>query len=292
MTEQPASTSASVLRGTKTLLIGEPGSGKTTSLATFVEAGLKHNIDPHLCVLVTDPEGEESLIQAFAERNLPRERLHLRYIPPAEDNFSALIASAKMVGKLSYKDLTEMKAVDKAKYTRYIEMLEAMADFVDQDTGESLGPVDKFPGNWMFAMDSLTGVNYLAMKLTIAGKPVAHQGEWGVAMNLEENLILTLVSTLQCFVCLTGHIDKEMDEVIGRPQYMAGLLGRKLAPKIPRLFSDSLLAFRENGKFRWTADKRDYSNLKARNTPLTGDFAPSFEPMVVNRIQSDDTGSA
>ena len=267
-------------KGSKTFLVGEPGSGKTTSLVSFIESGLKHDLPLKLAVLITDPDGEDSLLKAMDERKLPLDRLYYHYVPPAARDWKALIATAKRVNTMGYKDLTEIKSgIEKNQYTQFLDVLECLSDFVDQH-GESHGPVDSWDSNMMLAVDSVSGINVMALKLMTGGKPAPHQGEWGVSMNLEEDLITKLVSTTKCFVTLTGHVDKEVDEVIGKPQFMPALLGRKLAPKLPRIFSDVILQIRDIDKFMWSTVRRDYSCLKARNVGHKDNLQPTFEPMV------------
>ena len=57
-----------ILKPPTTLLMGPPGSGKTTALTTYIEAGLK------LAILFTDPGGEESFIAAMERKKLPFRR--------------------------------------------------------------------------------------------------------------------------------------------------------------------------------------------------------------------------
>ena len=100
-------------------------------------------------------------------------------------------------------------------------------------------------------------------------------------MSAEEALINQFITSTKCFTCLTGHIDKEMDEVLGKPQYMPAFLGKKLAPKVPRMFSDVILASsRYRQEFKWSTIRRDYSSLKARNVPLADNLPPTFEHIV------------
>ena len=51
--------------GTNTLLLGEVGNGKTSSLPTFIAAGVKLKIPLKLAVIITDPGGEESLLDGM-----------------------------------------------------------------------------------------------------------------------------------------------------------------------------------------------------------------------------------
>lgn len=261
-------------RGTKTLLVGPPGSGKTTSLVTFIEAGLD------LFVTGTDPGFEESILDAMERKNLPLDKLHYQYIAPASAPWSALLDAAGKVNMMNYEGLSTLKSgISKDGYRQFINLLASMADFVDHRTGKSYGPIDDFPPDVAYATDSLSGINVMAMDLMIGGKPTAHQGEWGVAMNMEEKLILKLTSDLKCFFVLTAHIEKEPDLVTGIPLTMVGALGRKLAPKLPRTFSDVILTVKEGNKFTWNTEAIGV-DLKSRTLPIAANLTPSFIPIV------------
>lgn len=261
-------------RGTKTLLIGPIGTGKTTALVTFIEAGLD------LFVIGTDPGFEESILDAMEKNDLDMSKLHYQYIAPASTSWTALLDAANKVNMLNYEGLTSLKSgVSKSEYRQFVELLTALSDFTDHRTGEKFGPVDAFPENVAFAIDGLSGINVMAMDMMIGGKPVAHQGEWGVAMNMEEKLVLKLTSDLKCFFVLTAHIEKEPDLVNGIPIIMVGALGRKLAPKLPRTFSDVILSVKEGNKFTWSTAALNV-DLKSRSLPIKDGLDPSFEQIV------------
>lgn len=274
-----------ILRGTKTLLIGAPGSGKTTSLTTFIEAGLE------LFVLITDPGGEEALLDAMAAKNLPLDKLHWHYVASASPSWDTMIKMTQTIQVLDYKGLTEIKSgIEKKDYQQFMQLIIAMKNFKCDRTGEEFGPIDFFGPDRAFAIDSLSGVNTMAMDMLIGAKPAAHQGEWGVAMNAEEKIIKKCCADLRCFFCLTAHVEKEMDETIGRPMLMVGALGRKLAPKLPKDFSDVVIAYREGVEFFWSTTSANV-DLKARTLPLKDKLLPSFGQIVeswkVRKIQTE-----
>lgn len=262
--------------GSKTLLLGPPGSGKTTSLVTFIEQGVE------LFVIGTDPGFEESILDAISERGLDVNMLHYKYIGAGTPSFAALRNAAATVGRMGYKDLTELKfGVDKPLYHQYIDVLDTLADFVCERCKKSFGATDDWVPEQMrcLAIDSLTGVNRMALDLMIGGKPIAHQGEYGVAMEMEDRLLLTLCSNLRCFLVITAHLDKEPNLLTGVPQQMVGALGSKLAPKLPRSFSDVVLAVKEGTKFTWSTIATNV-DLKNRALPLREGLDPSFKYMV------------
>lgn len=265
------------IRGTKTLLCGGPGTGKTYSLTTFIEAGLD------LAVVVTDPGGDESLLASMKERKLPLEKLHMKYLPVATQSWEVLKAVSGRINIMGYKDLSEMKhGLEKQAHRQFIELLETLSNFVDDRTGEKLGAIDTWGPDIALSIDSFSGVNKMALDLMVGGKPAPHMGEWGVAMNIEERLLDKLCSDTKCFFVATAHVETEFDEVAGRRFLMPAFLGSKLAPKVPRIFSDVVMAYKEGDKFYWTTTESN-AFLKARNLPLSSKLAPSFAQIVDNR---------
>ena len=60
---------------------------------------------------------------------------------------------------------------------------------------------------------------------------------------------------------------------------MVGTLGRKLAPKIPRLFDESILVRVKDGKFLWTTSSNQ-AVVKSRSLELKAELLPTFAPIV------------
>ena len=281
--------------GTNTLLIGDVGSGKTSTLATFIRAGVLADRKLQIAAILTEPGAVETLVDGMklhavkGEETLPLDRLHYHYIPPTSEDWQALIDMATRVNTMGYDDLSKIKSgVGKEKHRQFLKMLSAMSDFTDQN-GEKFGAIDHLDNTWLVVIDSLSGINNMAKALHVGLKPTLHQGEWGVAMQAEESLINQLVASTKCFTCLTGHVERFDDEVLRKPQFMAGFLGNKLAPKIPRIFSDVILQVRDGDKFKWSTTRRDYSGLKARNLPLADDLEPTFEHIVNKWLERRET---
>lgn len=262
------------VRPPHTLLMGAPGSGKTDVQLTLVEAGLE------LFVLITEPTGVDSLLDSAERRKLPIDRLHWCVVPPASADMGALRDMASLVASMSYKDLSELKqGIGKTKMVQMAKLLNTIDNFVDDRTGKSFGSVFSWAPDRAFTIDSLSGLNTIAMQHTVGFKPSPHQGEWGIMMSLEENILLKIHSDVQCFFCLTAHLDKEPDELTGTTRIMASALGRKLAPKIPRHFSEVVLATRSLTGFKWATISND-ADLKNRALPTSKDINPSFVPLV------------
>ena len=256
------------------LLLGEPGNGKTYSCATLANRVEK------FFYLFTDPGGDESLVDALQALEVPIDKIHWHYVPPVSEGWDTLEALATQVNRLDYERLAGIKAgINKQDHRQMYEIINVLSDFKCQRTGESFGPADKWPNTYGIVFDSLTGLNKIAKDTTVGAKPTLHQGEWGVAMAMEEMFIRKFTADIKCPRVMIGHLDMTKDEVSGRMLAQVALLGNKLAPNIPSLFSDVVYAYRDGTKFLWsTAESR--MSLKARNLPISDKIDPSFEQIL------------
>ena len=86
-----------MIPGTNTLLMGAPGTGKTHSIRTLVDAGLE------VFVLFTEP-GMEVL------GDTDPDKVHWHYVPPADVGFDTFIKNAKAVNQFDAAALQKIKA--------------------------------------------------------------------------------------------------------------------------------------------------------------------------------------
>lgn len=268
-----------ILQPAATLVEGAPGSGKTDVTATYIEAGIE------TFVIMTEPGGVESLLDSCERRKLPIDKLHYTSVLPAAAGWSALTDMINVIGTTGFDDIAKIKSgVGKAETRKpAMKFLEALKDFKCERDGKSYGDMSTWDHSRAMVWDSLSGISIMSMALTIGYKPSAHQGEWGVAMNFIEQLLLKGTSDRKCFFTLTAHVEKELNEITGGTQVMASTLGRKLAPKIPRFFSEVVYAKRKmvegKPKFTWaTVDTN--ADLKNRSLPISDDLIPSYVPIV------------
>ena len=255
-----------------TLLMGETGTGKTYSIKTLLEAELE------VFVIGTEPTYLDTLLDIVGIK-YHLDRLHWKTIQPARVGIAGLQDMVKKISMMGFDDLTKMRPDGQRQHSQFITLLSTLADFVDDRTGKSYGPVDSWDANRALVIDSLSGVNLMAMDLTIGNKVTAHQGEWGIAMGTLDKLLLNLCSNLHCFFVLIAHMERELDETTGGSKVMVSTLGRKLAPRIPRFFSEVVMSYREGESYYWSTTQTGVV-LKHRALPLGGKLQPSFTPIV------------
>lgn len=258
---------SSPLPGPKVLLLGGPGSGKTYCIRTLLDAGVKK-----VGVVFTEP-GMETL------GDIPTDKLAWHYIPPATADWDTVISGLKKINTLSFDALTKLSDMDKRKYTQFIDLYTCLSNFTDDRTGETLGPVDSWGTDRALVIDSLSGVNLMAMKLVTGGKPVKSQADWQVAMDNVEQLLTKLTTDVRATVVMTAHLERETDEITGGTTIMVSTLGRKLAPRIPRFFSDCIHVKREADRFTWSTATTN-ADLKTRSLKIADNLPPSFVPLL------------
>jgi hypothetical protein len=251
--------------GPKVLLLGGTGTGKTYSIRTLVSSGLE------TLVLFLEP-GMETVSDVSCEKGL-----HWHYIPPAAADWSVLLDGAKKVNQLSLEALTKTTDLNKGKFTEMLDLLTSCSNFKCDRCGKTFGSIDQLdPTKFAVVVDSLSGLSIAAMNLVAGTKPVKAIADWGIAADTIERFIIKLTTDVKCTAVLIGHLERETDEITGGVQLMASTLGRKLAPKIPRFFSDVVMARRAGTVFEWSTAAMNV-DLKTRNLPINDHIPPSFD---------------
>lgn len=254
--------------GVRTLIVGDSGSGKTTVIRTLLDAG----ITPF--ILATEPGINEIL------GDLPAERCHWHYLPPSSPSWDTMKQSAERINTMSLESLA--KAIpDKQNYKEFIELISIMSNFTCQRTGKAYGPVDKWSTDRAFVLDSLTGLNIMAMNLVAGSKPVKAMADWQIAMDNLSRFLQTLCFVPKCHVVVTAHPEREQDETTGAVRVMASTLGKRTAPTLPRFFSDVIWQYHEGTNFYWSTNETIITT-KARNLPIQGKMPTSFVPLIEN----------
>lgn len=267
----------SLLAGVKVLVMGPTGTGKTTVLGTIADAG----IDLH-CLFTEN--SRETLLGYWTDRGLPiPANVYWHDLPQSNDSFSILADSANKVNTYTMDALFKMQDPERHKSNQFVHLLRALADFPDDRTGKKFGAVDKWGPNKCLAIDSLTGINPIAMSLVIGQKPLKDQRDWGIAQDQIEK-VLRALSNCKCHFVLTAHVEREVDQILGGVKLMVSTLGRALAPKIPPMFSDVVLTVRNGMDFTWST-ANPQADLKARNLPIADNLKPGFK-QILDKWQS------
>lgn len=258
----------SPLPGLNILLLGPSGTGKTSAIGTFLEAG----ITP-FCLF------SEPSFEILGKKLCNTGPIHWKYIPPAAPSWDDMLESARMINSFDFKTLSSLEAIKKAKYQQFMDLIVANNNFVCDICKKSFGDVSKWGTDRVIVDDSLSGINTMAMNLVVGSKPMKSKPDWGMAMDNLERYVQAKCVNKRCHYMLIGHLDKELDEISGMTRTMVATLGQKLAPKIPRFFSDVIMAKRDGTKFTWTTTETG-AELKARNLPYADNLLPSVVPLI------------
>lgn len=258
------------------LIMGPAGAGKTTSISTFAKAGIE------CFIIITEPTGVDSLLDAWERMKLPIDLLHYCVVAPASPGWQGMKDLGVRINAMSYSDIANMKSgIGKETMKQFPKLLNNLENFHCERTNKDYGDVTTWEPNRVLVIDSLSGLSIITLQHTVGFKPSPHQGEWGIAMSAVETLLLKITSDCKCFFVLTSHIEKEPDEITGMAKVAVSTLGRKLAPKIPRFFSEVIRARKDpTGKYLWSTQDSE-ADLKNRALPSSNTIEQDFGPIVL-----------
>lgn len=254
--------------GLKALLLGGVGSGKTHVLVTLVKAG----VTPF--IIFTEP-GMATIGKALAEAGLPPDSVKWHYVSPASQDFNSMITMAKNLNKMSFKMISNMTDPNKGQFLQWVDVLRTCENFVDDRSGVSYGNVGKWSTDRALCIDSLSGLNTMAMSLIVGSRPTRDVSDWMVAQNNLLGFLDKMTTDNMCHFILTGHLEREQDEISGGITLMASTLGKKLAPKVPINFDEVVMCKHIGDKFSWSTQEANV-DLKARILPQSNDIIPDF----------------
>ena len=259
------------------ILEGEMGSGKTHALQTLLAPGT--GIEK--VVMINHEGGFEDVLG-----HIPPERLAWKFIPVSEGSFDALIQMVRTVNSQSADTIQKMGGINKHLYPQFDQLLGTCNKFVDDRTGQSLGPVFKFPQNWCLWFESISALTEIAKNCAIGDKPFMELRDYQMVQTMVRKFLNHLVFSTKCLYVATAHLERETDESTGMSQLMISTVGRKLAPVIPRFFSDTIVCERIDAMggqptFKWATMKPGVKT-KTRNLPWSDNLKPDFGPLLDN----------
>lgn len=261
------------------LLMGDVNTAKTSSIRTIVDMGFE------VFYLATEPGYEDIL------GDIPPDKLHWNYVAPVQDDMNVTMDKVKLVMSYTDKQLKEMGGVNKARHTQYLDVMKLCNNFVDARTRKEYGDVaDLKPDTQCLVLDGLSGLSIMATKVKIGDKPFMEQNDYYAVQQMLRDFINTLVTGTQCLFVMTAHIEYEPDPIQGGQRIMASTVGQKLAPEIPRYFSDVVICKKAavkdaqgNWKVQFTWDNVDpMAKVKARNLPFSDKHPANFKPLIEN----------
>jgi hypothetical protein len=250
--------------------MGESGSGKTYSSRTWVDAGLE------TFVLAVDP-GLESINDIECSRGL-----HYVYFSPLTASWDSLEKSAGLLNQFPMNTIADQPRASFSmdQYKSWVTLMGHCKNFTCQRCGEQFGNVSNWGPNRALVIDGLSGLSQMALKLIVGAKPVKSQPEIGAAMGLIEDFIIKITSDKKCHLMLIAHVEKEFSENTNEQKLMASTLGKKLAPKLPKHFSDVIWAKRVGPRsFEWDNAATNVE-VKSRNFDISNKLPPTVTPAV------------
>ena len=253
-----------MLPGSKTILAGPIGSGKTYSIRTLCNAGLEV-----FCVFTE--QKSLSVLGPYLDT------IHWCYIPPSTLGWDKLRESAKRAITLSSEGRAKILE-PRGQYNAFHKVLETLSDFVDQ-RGQSFGSVDSWESDRALVIDSLTGIDIMIKLMIVGSRTNMTLPEIGEAQDFTRRFIEQINDVCRCHFVLTAHIERSIDEVLGGMKLLIHTHGAKLGPVLPRTFDNFILSVREGDKFYWSTSETS-ADVTAIHLPLAQKLQPDFRALI------------
>jgi hypothetical protein len=271
---QQSSPEPSLLAGVNVLLEGPAGTGKTHSLGTLVDSGVE-------TFYLGLESGMESLVAFWTDRGKPiPANLHWHVMQLAQKGgFGQMATTAAMIAGSNYEALCKIQDFTRAANNPFERLLKVMNDFDDQRTKEKYGAVDSWGPNRAVVIDGATGLGNFIMAMQVGVKPVRAKPDYGVVQEQMERFIRYCCDGCKCHFILIAHVEREVDEILGGAKLMTSAPGQKLSPKLPSMFSDTILAVRNGSEWLWDTAS-PLADLKTRNLPVSQKIRPDFKQII------------
>ena len=255
------------------MLLGDVGAGKTYAIISALKAGLK------VFVIVTENAGVDSLIEAVKVHRLPIENLHWARCTPARQSWAVLKDQAKISNSSGVSEIQTMTTgLDRFKYPAFMKLIDICANFRCDRTKEEYGDVLSWSDDTLLALDSLSGLGDIASTHVCGHRITMTQPEFGVVQN-HIMILLNQLTATNCYFMVSAHTELETDEVKGTTKLMASTVGKKLAPKLPRIFSDVIYAKISNDKYVWSTKE---ANVATKSRYLKPGMYPADFKLLID----------
>ena len=256
----------SPLKGSKTMLLGVAGSGKTHALRTLNEIkGLRK--------IVLFTENAADRISDLAD-------FHWATCMPGAGSLEELYAVANMTHSMSFKALTELDHLFRERYNNFLDLIVTLNHFHDAKTGEDLGSADSWGPDTVLAIDGLTNICQMVVQHHVGAKPMMSPGQYMICQGTLMSFLRQLTTNVKCHLVLICHLSKILDETTSLYVNQVDSIGKAIAGDIPKLFSDVILARRvgDGTQFDWSnADTS--AATKPGLLPPTLTMPPTFVPL-------------
>lgn len=259
----------SPLSAPKVLLFGPSGAGKTHSLRTLVDAGLE------VFIVMTDSHGRTVL------NDVPDPKIHWHFVPPRTGSFETMARKIGVATNASWDFIVKQtNDPDKRNYTGLLEVYETLHNFTCDRCGKEFGDVSTWGTDRAIVLDHYSGINQMAMQV-FAGLSVSKsQPQWGAAMNAELTLAHKLCTDTRSMFVLVCHVERQTDQVFGGVHLVPLALGQKVAPDLPREFSDVILARHDEALDFYWSTVAPQADLKTIHLEIKDKLPPSFVPLI------------
>ena len=258
----------SPIPGVKCLIFGKAGRGKTYSTRTLFDiTGLQPVhvfLEPSQSTISDIPEAQWAHVSPYGD----------------ETNSNTIIEMFSRINTMSNEDLQKSGGMTtKRDMHQILDFLNLLNNF-KTTKGQTYGDVATWGTDKILVIDGLTDLTRMARHNQSGLKPLLTQPDYGAIMYSIETLLKYLTEQLWCHLVLIAHVEQERDEVGGGYLKSISTIGRKLAPIIPPMFDDVIMAYEQGGKFLWSTMESD-ADTKNRTMPLSQtldqDFAILFD---------------
>lgn len=231
----------------KSLFYGEAGVGKTYAVHTLLNAGQK------IRFLAAENNAVSGIKIAMQEhhKEVTPEQFGLMIPARPKKTMADLVKAQNTFVQLPLEGQFKSADPNRKNYTRYLEVLKSIVEFVDTESGTKYGCADDWGDDTTLVVDSLTIICEAIMSATVGGKLAISQPEWGVMQKTLVEFMRSLTEDLKCNLVILGHPTKEIDPIAGTQRIYPANLGQALNNLLPTFFTDVVYVERKKKEFTW-----------------------------------------